>query len=142
MLGLAFGASFKRVRNDLSHGFGFEKYKKAMDAARNNSNKDDIIFHSDWDDWPMLFYHNTYNKYTVGLDARFMSGYNLELYERWRDICWGKYEDDVYPVIKNDFNAKIIFIAEGDMEKMDKYFKDDNRYEMLYDGEGKVYKIK
>ncbi|MBU1179529.1 hypothetical protein KJ885_01150 [Patescibacteria group bacterium] len=142
MLGLAFGASFKRVKNDLSRGFGFEKYKKAMEIAQENTKKDEIIFHSDWDDWPILFYHNTYNKYIVGLDARFMSNYNSELYEKWRDICWGKYENDVYPAIKQDFNAKIIFIAEGDIEKMDKYFKDDNRYKLLYNHDAKVYKLK
>ena len=141
MLGLAFGSNFWRIKTGLAEGFGFVKYKKAMEVIIKNTNKDDIIFHSDWDDWPMLFYHNTYNKYIVGLDTTFMYRYSGEAYQKWRDITWGDYEGDAYPIIKDDFKATTIFIAEGDIEDMDKYFKNDNRYELLYNGEGKVYKI-
>ncbi|MFH1193682.1 MAG: hypothetical protein V1661_01665 [bacterium] len=142
MLALSFIGGIWRVKSDLSEGFGFEKYKGAMEAAVKNSNPGDVIFHSDWDDWPVIFYHNNYNRYIVGLDATFMYKYNEDLYQKWRDITLGKYNGDVYPVIKNDFNSTIIFIAGGDVEKMDKYFKNDAMYELLYDKDGKVYKIK
>lgn len=139
---LSFGLNFWRVKSVLAQGFSFDYYQKAMEAAKNNSRAGDIIFHSDWDDWPMLFYHNDYNRYIVGLDTTFMYKYSPEFYKKWRDITWGDYKGDVYPVIKNDFHAAIIFIAQNDIEIVDKYFKNDGRFEPLYDKEGKVYKVK
>lgn len=113
-----------------------------MAAARKNSMPGDIIFHSDWDDWPMLFYHNDYNRYIVGLDTTFMYKFSKDLYKKWRDITWGDFVGDPYKIIKDDFGAKIVFIAKTDVGIMDKYFRGDGRYELVYDGDGRVYKIR
>jgi hypothetical protein len=142
MFVLNFGLNFCKIKQELGRGFGFDYYKEAMAVAKKNSGPGDIIFHSDWDDWPMLFYHNDYNRYIVGLDATFMYKYSPELYKEWRDITWGDFKGDPYPIIKNDFRATLIFVAKNDTGAMDKYFKDDARYELLYDKEGKVYKVK
>ncbi|MFC1612540.1 hypothetical protein ACFL29_01685, partial [Patescibacteria group bacterium] len=96
MLVIAFGANFWRIKTGLAEGTPFDKYKIAMEVVKNNTEPGEIIFHSDWDDWPMLFYHNIYNRYIVGLDATFMYKYNVELYEKWRDITWGDYVEDPY----------------------------------------------
>lgn len=138
---LSFGANFWRIKTGLGEGFSFGKYKEAMDVAQENSEFGDMIFHSDWDDWPMLFYYNVYNRYIVGLDATFMYKKSPELYKKWREICWDKFEGDSYPVIKDEFGAKLIFIAEWDIERMDEQFKNDERYELIYEGDGKVYKV-
>lgn len=142
MIILFFIGGVWRVKKDLSGGFGFDKYKEAMAIAAENSKKGEIIFHSDWDDWPMLFYHNDYNRYIVGLDATFMYKYDKELYWKWRDITWGDYAGDPYFIIKNDFKAPLIFISDRDLKQMDKYFINDSRYELLYNREGKIYKVK
>lgn len=141
MFAASFGLNFWRIKSALSQGFDFDCYKEAMNVIKYSTAPGDIIFHSDWDDWPMLFYHNDYNRYVVGLDTTFMYKYNKDLYKKWRDITWGDYQGDAYPIIKGDFRAAIIFIAKNDIDMMDKYFKDDARYELLYDKEGKVYKI-
>ena len=138
---LNFGLNFWKIKSELGRGFSFDYYKMAMEIAQKNSRPGDIIFHSDWDDWPMLFYHNDYNRYIVGLDPTFMYKYSPELYKKWRDITWGDFKGDPYPIIKNDFHAALVFIAKNDTETMDKYFKNDARYELLYDKEGKVYKM-
>ncbi|MBU4421776.1 hypothetical protein KKB41_02325 [Patescibacteria group bacterium] len=138
---MALGINFWKVKNGLKENFAFDKYSEAMQVVKDASNEGDIVFHSDWDDWPMLFYNNDYNKYIVGLDTTFMYKYDKELYQKWRDITWGDFSGDPYDIIKNDFDARIIFIAEGDIENMDKYFINDARYELLYNGEGMVYKI-
>jgi len=141
MILAGFAFNFWKIKKGFESGFEFSKYEEAMAAAQKNSNRGDIIFHSDWDDWPMLFYHNDYNYYIVGLDTTFMYKFNKDLYKKWRDITWGDFEGDPYKIIKNDFKASLIFIAENDIEIMDKYFKDDRRYELIYDGDGKVYKL-
>jgi len=75
------------------------------------------------------------------LGTTFMYKYNKDLYQKWRDITWGDFSGDPYNIIKNNFKAKIIFIAEGDIDNMDKYFVNNEKYKLLYEGEGKVYKI-
>ncbi len=139
---LNFGLNFWKIKQELARGFSFDYYKGAMEVVQKNSRPADIIFHSDWDDWPMLFYHNEYNRYIVGLDATFMYKYDKELFKKWRDITWGDFKGDPYGIIKNDFHAAFIFVAKNDIDIMDKYFKNDMRYELLYDKEGKVYKIR
>ncbi|MFA5133372.1 MAG: hypothetical protein WC459_01005 [Patescibacteria group bacterium] len=141
MVTVSFAGGIWQIKNDLLKGFSFDKYQEAMLIAAQNSNDSDIIFHSDWDDWPMLFYHNVKNNYIVGLDATFMYKYSKDLFKKWRDITWGDFEGDEYPIIKNDFSASIIFIADKDIDKMDKYFINDSRYNLLYSKEGKVYKL-
>jgi len=50
------------------------------------------IFHTDWDDFPRLFYYNTQNTYIVGLDPTYLQLYNPELYDLWVDITQGDVE--------------------------------------------------
>jgi len=142
MFFFAFLLNFIRIKTDLESGHSINEYKEAMETAMQNSNYGDIIFHSDWDDWPILFYHNQYNRYIVGLDPTFLYKYNSDLYKKWRDITRGDFEGDPYYIIKNDFNAKVIFIANSDKKYMDKYIKDNKNYELLYEGDADVYKVK
>lgn len=142
MLFAGFWFNFWKIKRGFEGGFNFSKYQEAMAAARKNSMPGDIIFHSDWDDWPMLFYHNDYNRYIVGLDTTFMYKFSKDLYKKWRDITWGDFVGDPYKIIKDDFGAKIVFIAKTDVGIMDKYFRGDGRYELVYDGDGRVYKIR
>jgi len=42
-----------------------------MNWLKENTVKDEIIIHSSWDEFPMLFYYNDYNQYMAGLDPTF-----------------------------------------------------------------------
>jgi len=142
MFFVAFFLNSLRIKNYLEEDHPIDEYKKEMEVVMQNSNSGDIVFHSDWDDWPIMFYHNQYNRYIVGLDATFMYKYSPNLYKKWKDITWGDFIGDPYDIIKNDFNAKIIFIANSDKENMDKYIKNNSHYELLYEGDADIYKVK
>ena len=49
-----------------------------------------LIFQTDWDDFPRLFFYNPANVYTVGLDPTYMQLYDAELYDEWVKITQGK----------------------------------------------------
>jgi hypothetical protein len=49
-----------------------------------------LVFQTDWDDFPRLFFYNTANRYTVGLDPTYMQRYDAELYAEWVAITQGK----------------------------------------------------
>lgn len=62
------------------------------------------IFQTDWDDFPRLFYYDTYNTYLVGLDPTYMQLYNPDLYDLWVSITDGKVHN-LSEVIPKEFGA-------------------------------------
>jgi hypothetical protein len=51
-----------------------------------------LIFQTDWDDFPRLFFYNSANTYTIGLDPTYMQVYDAALYDDWVRITQGKVE--------------------------------------------------
>lgn len=70
----------------------------------------EIVFHTSWDDWPILFYHNPHNYYLIGLDPTFMYLYDKSQYQLWRDLSNGKIKHQVAKTIQQSFQARYVFI--------------------------------
>lgn len=51
-----------------------------------------LIFQTDWDDFPRLFFYNPANVYTIGLDPTYLQLYDEALYNDWVKITQGKVE--------------------------------------------------
>jgi hypothetical protein len=51
-----------------------------------------LIFQTDWDDFPRLFFYNPANVYTIGLDPTYMQLHDATLYDEWVQITQGKIE--------------------------------------------------
>ena len=51
-----------------------------------------LIFQTDWDDFPRLFFYNPASVYTIGLDSTYMQLYDAALYDEWVKITQGKVE--------------------------------------------------
>lgn len=49
-----------------------------------------LVFTDDWDNFPICFYHNTHNRYMVGLDPVFTAVRWPALWERYRRITRGR----------------------------------------------------
>ena len=49
-----------------------------------------VIFQTDWDDFPRLFFYNPANTYTIGLDPTYLQLYDAALYDEWVKITQGK----------------------------------------------------
>ncbi len=52
----------------------------------------ELIFQTDWDDFPRLFFYNPANIYTIGLDPTYMQMYDPALYDDWVKITQGRVE--------------------------------------------------
>lgn len=48
-----------------------------------------IVFNTDWDAFPLLYFHDTAHRYVVGLDPSYLAERDLELYRLWRGIVEG-----------------------------------------------------
>jgi hypothetical protein len=51
-----------------------------------------LIFQTDWDDFPRLFFYNPANVYTIGLDPTYLQLYDAARYDEWVKITQGNVE--------------------------------------------------
>lgn len=83
-------------------------YAEAAHWLAENSSPGDVVFQTDWDDFPYLFFHNTSNSYTIGLDTSFMQMYSAALYDEFVNISQGKiYQPSC--LIAANFEASYVF---------------------------------
>ncbi len=54
-----------------------------LPMASQNTPEGELVFQTDWDDFPRLFFYNTHNTYLIGLDPTYMQLYNSKLYDLW-----------------------------------------------------------
>ncbi|HLF24878.1 MAG TPA: hypothetical protein VJG32_00965 [Anaerolineae bacterium] len=67
-------------------------YAGASAWLKTNTSPGSLVFQTDWDDFTRLFFYNTSNLYTIGLDPTYMELYDADLYAEWVKITQGKVE--------------------------------------------------
>ncbi len=130
------------IRPSYLAGFGLEKFAGASRWLYGHSAEGDIVFHSDWDEFPLLFYHNDKNYYLVGLDPTFMYEYSRTNYRLWLELVTGQTADGLYPTIKNIFGAKYVFVDINGNQAFDRNLAANFNFEKVYeDSEAKIYRV-
>jgi hypothetical protein len=104
-------------------------YRGASEWIAANTSPGSMIFNTDWDDFPMLFYYNPNHIYIVGLDPTYLHDRDPELWKLYANITLGD-EDNPAPLIRDRFGAEYVFTdnehpgflqiaeASGDFEKV------------------------
>ena len=131
----------KRTKQDLSVGSNLTLYKNSAKYLKNNSSAKEIIFQTDWDDFPPLFYYNNYNYYIVGLDPTFMYKYNKQLYNEYTQITTGQDSYNLYKKIKYDFKANLVFLDKKHSLLKNNLIKNNHFILTYQDDEAEIYKI-
>lgn len=136
--------AIKDIRSNkisLDNGIPTTKFQAASQWLEENSQPGAIVLHSDWDEFPVLFYHNHHNYYIVGLDPTFMYNYDQALYWQWVNITIGEQKENLATIIKNDFRASFVFL-EKDHTAMDANIEADNGFQLVYeDDQAKIYEV-
>lgn len=111
-----------------------EKFQRAMTWINENTADRELIFNSEWDDFPKLFYYSPRRGFVTGLDPTYLFTKNAELGQMHFDIATGK-ADNPADLIREKFGAKyILFNINGNddfyaklMESgwIDKVYEDD-----------------
>ena len=68
----------------------FQTYAEASAWLVQNSPAGSRVFQTDWDDFTRLFFYNTHNTYTAGLDPTYMQLHDPALFDLWVDITKGR----------------------------------------------------
>ncbi len=100
----AAGFNIQKTRKNLIDTTPHQKYAGASAWLKANTPPGSLLFQSDWDDFSKLFFHDTHNVYTLGLDPTYMQLRDAALYKLWHDTThgWG----NIGQVIKEDFAAR------------------------------------
>jgi hypothetical protein len=130
------------TKNEYAKGFAFTAFSGIADYLQRNSQSGDIVLHTDWGDFPMLFYYNDKNYYIVGLDPTFMYKYNPDLYTLYADITMAKRSTNLYQDIKETFRAKYVIVNKGRSQLARNLQNDGNFIKVYEDKDGAVYKLK
>ena len=91
-------------RQSLADSKPYQRYSGAAAWLQANTPQGTGVFQSDWDDFTRLFYYNTHNTYTLGLDPTYMQLQDAKLFELWVDISQGRV-DRPAAAIANQFGA-------------------------------------
>lgn len=94
----------QRARSDLAAEPPPTQLAGAAHWLAANTPPGTLVFQSDWDDFPRLFFHNSRNVYTVGLDPTYLQRADRARYLLWVDLSQGR-GLDVSAAIREQFGA-------------------------------------
>lgn len=89
----------------------------AADWLQTNSKPGMIVYNTQWDQFPQLFFWDHTNNYILGMDPTFMYIRDPEIYKKWIAINdedvgkWGQVQN-LHQVIAYDFNASFLLIED------------------------------
>lgn len=130
-----------KEKRDLRSGSPMMKFQKSATWLAQHSRQGDLVVHSDWDEFPLLWYWNDTNAYVAGLDATFFYERNRDLYWKWVDLTTGKPVPDLHTVIARDFGARYVFL-ERDHAGMDATVRAAQGFTLVYeDPEARIYRV-
>ena len=97
-------ATVKEIGTSEPHKF----YEAGAKWLRSNVPPREIVFNTDWDDFPRLFYFDETHYYVSGLDPSYLYDRDPVLSRLYERITLGK-EDDPAPLIRDRFGARYVF---------------------------------
>jgi hypothetical protein len=95
------------------------------------------VFNTDWDRFPMLFFHNTHNVYTSGLDPTYLLYADPELSGIYVDITLGRTPDPAH-LIRDRFGARYAFTTASGHEDFIRNATTDDHMKIVYEDEHAV----
>jgi hypothetical protein len=107
-LGLALFANVYRTAKDIADSDPRDYYAKGAAYMRANIPAGQMVFNTDWDDFPRLFYYDPTHVYVTGLDPTYLLDKNAQLSELYVKITVGD-EEDPGPLIRDRFGATWVF---------------------------------
>lgn len=127
-------------RQSVERSKPFQRYAAASAWLMTNTPSGDRVFQTDWDDFTRLFFYNTKNTYTLGLDPTYMQLYDSELYELWVDISKGRVEQPS-EVIGQKFGASYVLTDLKHKDFLREAQDDANLVEVFRDEYSVVFRV-
>ena len=99
-----FFATVREIKQSEPH----DHYRAGIEWLRTHVPPGQIVFNTDWDDFPRLFYYDSSHYYVSGLDPSYLFDKDPDLSRLYDRITLGK-EEDPGPLIRERFGARYVF---------------------------------
>ena len=127
--------------NQYQGGLPVTKYAATANWIRTHISAGAVIFHSDWDDFPLLFFHDDTHRYIAGLDPTFFYRRDPVRYWQWVQITTGATTSGAVQIAKQSFGAAA-FMIEKKHSAMQGVIANDPAVRLAYeDNDAWVYLI-
>lgn len=129
-----------QARREVADSASLERYGAAATWLAHHSQPGELVFQTDWDDFPRLFFYNTVNSYLIGLDPTYLQLADEQLYEDWVAVTRGKV-DQPSSMIAARFDARYVF---SDLEHdafLDRAEADPGLEEVYRDRMAVIYRV-
>jgi hypothetical protein len=103
-------AETREIATTAPHG----EYTKGIEWMRTHIPTGQVIFNTDWDDFPKLFYYDPTHAYVSGLDPTYLYDKDQALSRLYEDITLGRNKDPG-PAIRDRFGARYVFTDNDDV---------------------------
>ena len=91
-----------------------DEYTNGINWIRTHVPAGEVVFNTDWDDFPKLFYYDPTHAYVSGLDPTYLYDRDKTLSKLYTDITLGR-EKDPAPLIRDRFGARYVFTDNEDV---------------------------
>jgi hypothetical protein len=111
----------------------YDLYTASSSWLEQNTEEGELVFQTDWDDFPRLFFYNTHNTYLIGLDPTYMQMHDEKLYDLWVPLVRGEitqpsqFIDNVFHAryVHTDLNHNAFIRRAGNDPYMQEVYRDD-----------------
>ncbi len=122
--------------------FPNDAYQASMTAVSERASPGDRVFHSDWDEFPVLFRLDDRLRYVAGLDPTFLYEASSTLSDAYRNLTWGQTTTTpelAWDLIHHQLHARFVFFdKKKNHEQLLQIIKSDSRYQLLQDASDSV----
>src|SRR6266446_742317 len=108
VLAVALFLNIRVTMKDIASSDPDSFYKSGAQWLKKNVPANQIVFNTDWDDFPRLFYYDATHRYVTGLDPTYLYDRDPALSKLYDRITLGK-EEDPGPLIRDRFGARYVF---------------------------------
>lgn len=133
LLGVVLVVNVRETAKTLADEAGPDRYRGGMQWIQTNVPAGEMVFNTDWDDFPKMFFYDTTHTYASGLDPTYLLNKNPELSKLYEEITLGKIKDAA-PIIRDRFGARYVFSDTEDVHN-DFYFnaKESGWFDIVYE---------
>ena len=100
--------NLRSVVKEIGQSAPHDHYSEGLAWLRTNVPPGQIVFNTDWDDFPRLFYYDPTHYYVSGLDPSYLFDKDANLSLLYDRITLGR-EDNSGPLIRERFGARYVF---------------------------------
>ncbi len=132
--------SIMRAGNIMRTAKPADLYADGARWLQDNTPTGSLVFHTDWDDFPRLFFYNSHNVYLAGLDPTYFQLYDAHLYNLWVKITRGDVQNLSASILEN-FDTRFVHTDLKHSDFLDVAGSDPDMVEVFRDDQNVIFMI-